>query len=109
MRILPAGVSTRCIDPVTSRAAPRKRTFTIAPSYHAPMSYDLFLSGLPKAGKLREWFSERGNYQVGDTQAVYQNEATGVYFTFGIEDKKIVFNLNYFRPSFYGLEAEIEV
>src|SRR5262249_34432397 len=61
----------------------------------------------------------RPNFTVEDDQAAYQNEKTGVYFTFDYYDGKdaeaddpnagrehIHFNLNYYRPHTFGLEAE---
>jgi hypothetical protein len=73
------------------------------------MSYDLFLKGLPSEDTLREWFDGRRNYQLKETQAFYENETTGVYFSFDFREGSLAFNLNYYRPSFFGLEAEIEV
>src|SRR5687767_9749036 len=78
------------------------------------MSYDLFLSA--RAGKgidrkgFRAFFKGRKHYEVGEGQAVYQNENTGVYFIFDEPEEGVVsFNLNYFRPHTFGLEAAIEV
>ena len=59
-------------------------------------------------------------YVVQNQQAWYQNEDTGVYFSFemrapdeGEEDDPaaaypVSFNMNFFRPSFFALEAEPE-
>jgi hypothetical protein len=47
---------------------------------------------------------------VGNGQALYENEDTGVYFIFDEpEDGAVLFNLNYFRPHTFGLEAAIEL
>lgn len=58
-------------------------------------------------------------FTVGDTEVTYQNDATGMYFSFewqdieapGGEDDgpessyQISFNLNFFRPSTFALES----
>jgi len=50
------------------------------------MSYDLFFEAGP--GKkldrksFQAHFKSRANYQVGNGQAIYRNEDTGVYFIF---------------------------
>ena len=85
------------------------------------MSYDLFFK--PRAGsfdsnRFSEYFSQRTHYKVAGTQAWYENEDTGVYFAFELQDEAeheegeyfpVALNLNYFRPSPFGLEAEPEV
>src|SRR5262245_20463321 len=93
------------------------------------MSYDLyFLSRSVGRGLSRDefagYFSDRNKYQVSESQALYSNEDTGVYFTFDYaepgEDSEsqaegdppmlpVTFNMNYFRPHIFGLEAEPEV
>ena len=91
------------------------------------MSYDLFMK--PRLGTVtREeflrYFASRAHYEdVGD-QAWYRNKDTGVYFVFERSDTTpsnapdsgesegdlpLSFNINYFRPSFFGKEAEPEV
>jgi len=90
------------------------------------MSYDLFFHkpGLTES-QFSAYFSARPNFKLGPKQAVYENEDTGVYFSFdfgiGEDDAEVndegevnerpdaSFNLNYFRPHFFGLEAEPEV
>ena len=85
------------------------------------MSYDLYFVGR----KLTEeefsgYFASRAHYQVNGSQAFYRNEDTGVYFSFdrNVETEKsdpdsphydAMFNLNFFRPHIFGLEAEPEV
>jgi hypothetical protein len=78
------------------------------------MSYDLIL----EAGKGKRLdkklfsahFKSRRWYQVGGGQAVYQNEDTGVYFIFDEPaDSAVAFNLNYYRPHSFGLEAAMEL
>ena len=78
------------------------------------MSYDLFLSAGPgkKLSKktFSDYFGQRARYNVGDGQAIYQNEDTGVYFIFDEpEDGIVAFNLNYLRPHVFGLEAALEL
>lgn len=98
------------------------------------MSYDLyFIPRKPETGlpveQFFHWFRRRRNYTVNDTQAVYANESTGVYFSFeyfpansveeswngeewGINDTSLLpfsFEINYFRPRVFALEAEPEV
>jgi hypothetical protein len=77
------------------------------------MSYDLFFrprGGSVDAGACRDYFTGRG-YRVEAGQAWYANEDTGVYFVFDLpeEGADFAFNLNYFRPHFFVLEAEPEV
>jgi hypothetical protein len=85
------------------------------------MSYDLFFR--PRTGRIsgdefERYFTGRPNYKVDFPQAWYQNEETGVYFVFQITDDvsegnderfDVSLNINYFRPSYFILEAEPEV
>jgi hypothetical protein len=86
------------------------------------MSYDLFFRphrGAIDTSQFEAYFSGRANYKVDLPQAWYQNEETGVYFVFELtepsDDKEVEqqyplsFNVNYFRPSYFILEAEPEV
>lgn len=80
------------------------------------MSYDLFLqprAHAPDATALLEYFRGRRNFTVENGQALYRNDYTGVYFHFeknsGEDGYPIAFNVNFFRPSFFALEAEREV
>lgn len=86
------------------------------------MSYDLFFRprrGAIDAGQFEAYFSKRPNYTVNLPQAWYQNEETGVYFVFELapasdgeeleQEYPATLNVNYFRPSFFILEAEPEV
>jgi hypothetical protein len=89
------------------------------------MSYDLFfrmpsgMSSLSQA-EFEPYFRGRRNYTLEGARALYRNDNTGVYFTFefGAQDADsdgqqtmapVVFNLNYFRPHIFGLEADPEV
>ncbi len=85
------------------------------------MSYHLLLEfepPVPKPDFLR-FFSERANYRVEGNDIRYGNEETGVYFNLHYRCRKsflrgdrvcdVNLEINYFRPSFFGLEAEIEI
>lgn len=74
------------------------------------MSYDLYFR--PTKGldldEVRAFFEERG-YKVTEGQAFFENESTGVYFGFDLADDKVSFNINYYRPHVFGLEAVAEL
>lgn len=85
------------------------------------MSYDLYFK--PRTGRIssdefERYFSGRAHYKVDLPQAWYQNEDTGVYFVFHITEEAsdeeterfdVSLNINYFRPSYFIVEAEPEV
>lgn len=89
------------------------------------MSYDLHLK--PRLGEFspRDFlasFEGRPRYTLNGTQAWYENPDTGVTFSFEVnsdddevEDDDpagsypVSFNMNLFRPSFFVLEAELEL
>ena len=78
------------------------------------MRYDLVLqAGRGKKLDKRSFttfFKGRRHFEVGKGQAHYQNEDTGVYFIFDEpEDGAVMFNLNYYRPHVFGLEAAPEL
>ena len=91
------------------------------------MSYDLYFRKKEQESlsrdEFKEYFEPRRNYKVEDKQAIYENEDTGVYFSFhytkaGSTDKEsefqtkggsASFNLNFLRPHIFALEAEPEV
>jgi hypothetical protein len=93
------------------------------------VSYDLYFRSRSPSQKLSldeftRHFSGRPLYKVTDSQAWYSNEDSGVYFFFKHVDRgkncepedepdlsmlPVAFNLNYFRPHVFGLEAEPEV
>lgn len=85
------------------------------------MSYDLYLkprSGILDPQRIIDYFSARPNYKVDPPQAWYQNEDTGVYFVFELQNEQeddgeepypIALNINYFRPSYFIEEAEPEI
>lgn len=84
------------------------------------MSYDLFFTS-PKISleQFNGYFTNRPHYTVTNAQAFYENGDTGVYFSFDHNnqppededdiDHSVSFNLNYFRPHYFALEAEPEV
>lgn len=88
------------------------------------MSYDLFFK--PNDRLTREafesYFSGRNRYELTENQAWYRNEDTGVYLLFEWDSDPeqdfdeesagsfpVSFNINYFRPHIFGLEAEPEL
>ncbi len=89
------------------------------------MSYDLYLNPKDPALSWREfadYFEGRTNYEVAESQVWYQNEETGVYFVFednsATDDQDeedpaarfpILFNMNFFRPTYFAIEAEPEL
>ena len=78
------------------------------------MSYDLFFEAGPgrtlDKKSFAAHFKGRRNYEVGNGQAVYQNENTGVYFIFDEpSDEMVAFNLNFYRPHVFALEAAAEL
>jgi len=85
------------------------------------MSYDLYLSSPSLTlESFSGYFSGRRSYEE---PGWYVNEDTGVYFSFAfsetgeddpeapgaMQSRHVAFNLNYFRPHVFGLEAEPEV
>lgn len=84
------------------------------------MSYDLyFIDPEISLQEFQSYFESRSNYNVENTQAWYANEDTGVYFCFDYSGESeeapeghngnVSFNLNFYRPHFFALEAEPEV
>jgi len=81
------------------------------------MSYDLIFQtrGAPlDSAEVAEYFASRPNYRCEPPEFNYGNAETGVYFQFAFEDApdepgQCVFHMNYFRPSYFVLEAEPEV
>lgn len=81
------------------------------------MSYDLwFTSKKPiSVAAMREYFAEQPNMHMAEGRAGYENEVTDIYFGFDFSDESeerepgrlpVAFNINYFRPHTFGLEAE---
>src|SRR5438552_15954103 len=81
------------------------------------VSYDLFFLSRDSRTLITEddfisYFRTRNNYKVSGTDAGYFNEDTGVYFSFSYEDQQeciASFDINYWRPSFFALEAAPEI
>lgn len=82
------------------------------------MSYDLWFRPRKKAPSIkamRAWFEQRPNFFMHPDRAGYENERTGVYFGFDFsEDNErdtlpLAFEINYYRPHVFGLEAEPEL
>jgi hypothetical protein len=93
------------------------------------VSYDLFFRS--RSPEMRfscedfvRYFMQRPWYEAKESQAVYWNEDSGVYFYFEYSERSgdsevghesdssllpVTFSLNYFRPHPFGLEAELEV
>lgn len=63
---------------------------------------------------MREFFAEQPNMHMSEGRAGYENEVTGIYFGFDFSSESdaepgrlpVAFNINYFRPHTFGLEAE---
>lgn len=93
------------------------------------MSYDLFFRSRSAGQDLsreefERYFEGRARWEVKGSRALYSNEDSGVYFVFEYAERgeeaeseeeadaslvPVSFNLNYFRPHAFGLEAEPEV
>ena len=86
------------------------------------MSYDLYFqprTGAASRDRFIAHFEGRPHYRIEKDQAWYENEDTGVYFVFDYnaqppEDPEapnypFAFNLNFYRPSYFGREAEPEI
>ncbi len=93
------------------------------------MSYDLWFRAAngtaPGPEQVHQYFAGRPHYRMSEQQAWYENETTGVYFSFELSDESgqadeeedeqqrdvlpVAFNINYFRPHVFGLEAEPEL
>ena len=94
------------------------------------MSYDLFFRSrtpgkpITQASFAHFFESKPAPYSINGSQSLYSNEDTGVYFSFDFRDpaddhesdedadatlSPVSFNLNYFRPHPFGLEAAPEV
>lgn len=80
------------------------------------MSYDLFFTKTPPPTlkELMAWFGTRHHYQMAKNQAFRKSPDSGVYWAFDFSDEDgarvpVSFNLNYFRPDVFALEAADEV
>jgi hypothetical protein len=81
------------------------------------MSYDLWLYFEPavRRDRLVEHFAARPNFSITKDNVLYNNKNTGVYFfmrlrtalrLFHTNVVSAEFEINYHRPSFFGIEAE---
>jgi hypothetical protein len=85
------------------------------------MSYDLHFQPegeLPTCDDVMAYFADRAWYTVESPAASYHNDDTGVYFSFEYctpdegdlaDFPPITFNMNYYRPHYFGLEAALEL
>jgi hypothetical protein len=85
------------------------------------MSYDLFLFFEPAIPRRRmlEYFGARKHYTIDGDHLAYGNPHTEVYFSIRFRHRRNAllqsvvaaarFEINYARPSFFGLEAEKEL
>jgi hypothetical protein len=85
------------------------------------MSYSLFLQFKPRLRRadLLKYFLSRKHYSDTRDRVSYQNEDTGVYFWFKLRCSRDLllrrtvvgaeFEINYNRPSFFGIETEQEL
>lgn len=94
------------------------------------MSYDLYFGARngkapPSSEALVAFFEERAHYRAEGRYAVYENDGTGVRFVFDLDRETLdddaeegddepfeaiaAFNINYFRPHVFGLEAAPEL
>jgi hypothetical protein len=75
------------------------------------MTYVLLLRprALPNQQALVRYFAGRAHYYVTGGQALYDNQSTEVYFSFGIEAREVKFRLDYVRCHVFALEAIAEL
>jgi hypothetical protein len=74
------------------------------------VSYDLNFHGANlDLDEVREWLTD-ANHELDDagTRCGYEDATTGVYWNFSFDDaaNTFAFNMNYYRPHTFGLEAE---
>jgi hypothetical protein len=81
------------------------------------VSYDLYFkarSGVVDRAGMLKYFASRRHFKEISSGIVYNNKNTGVYFSMEWrEDAKhaypVAVNINYFKPSFFGVEIEPEI
>ena len=88
------------------------------------MSYDLYFVGTPRPtlDEFCDHFQNRSHYKLQASQAWYNNDDTGVYFSFDFEtaddsnpadpdeaQRWASFDINYYRPHFFADEALLEL
>jgi hypothetical protein len=91
------------------------------PDWIVVVSYTLDLYFEPAVRRLRlvAYFATRANFSIKNDDVLYENPNTGVYFSLKLRCSRNVlfqrsvvsveFEMNYFRPSFFGIEAEREI
>jgi hypothetical protein len=85
------------------------------------MSYSLDLCFQPPVRRHRilQYFAARAHFFVAKDKVLYENPNTGVYFFMTLQHRRNVlfqsnvvaaeFEVNYYRPSFFAIEAEREI
>ena len=85
------------------------------------MSYDpdLFFEPAIRRSRILEYFAARKHFKVENDKVVYGHEDTGVYFFMRLRSGRnillqstvvaVEFEINYGRPSYFGIEAEKEM
>lgn len=85
------------------------------------MTYSLLLEFAPTISRHRflEHFRARKHFIIADAEIIYDNADTGVGFRIGYQTRRSLLRsprvhsaeleINYIRPSYFGLEAEIEL
>lgn len=76
------------------------------------MSFELTLTskhGPLDAAAFEALFTRRPYYQLGEDQAAYQNDDTGVYFLLDLADGAVRFSINTRRPEIFAEEAAEEL
>ena len=85
-----------------------------------PMSYDLDLFfDRDRRSRILQYFAARKHFKVENDKVVYGHEDTGVYFFMRLRSGRNIllqrtvvcaeFEINYGRPSYFGIEAEKEM
>jgi hypothetical protein len=85
------------------------------------MSYtlDLYFEPAVRRHRLLQYFGTRRHYAIAENEVLYENPATEVRFVISLQpgrnlllQRTVVsaeFEINYCRPSYFGIEAEIEL
>jgi hypothetical protein len=80
---------------------------------------DLHFEPAVRRDRLLQHFAKRRHYSVKDNTVGYGNPDTGVYFSVKLRRARTMFfqksvpfaefEINYYRPSYFGIEAEVEL
>lgn len=85
------------------------------------MSYtlDLYFEPAVRRDRMLQHFAKRRYFSVKDDTVIYGNRDTGVYFSLKLRCARTMFfqksvafaefEVNYHRPSYFGIEAEVEL